>query len=650
MTPGRHQLQGPLLPSIDSPADLKRIPRERLPEVAAEVRDLIVRSVAATGGHLASSLGVVELTVALHYIFSSPDDRIVWDVGHQAYAHKILTGRRDLFHTLRTAGGISGFPRIEESPHDAFGTGHSGTSISAALGMAVARDLAGKRHRVVAVIGDGSLSSGLAFEGMNHAGHQDRDMIVVLNDNEWSISRNVGALSGHLNRIMTGRFYTGFRRKVEGFLKSMPHGDYMAKVGRRAEEMAKSLIGPGVLFEELGFTYVGPIQGHDIETLVATFENLPNLEGPILVHVVTKKGMGYAPAEENPEVFHGVGVFDPATGAIKDGGSIPSYTEVFGKALVEIADENRKVVAITAAMASGTGLDFFEKAHPDRFFDVGIAEGHAVAFAAGLARDGKIPVVAVYSTFLQRAYDQILHDVCLQNLHVILAVDRAGIVGADGATHQGVFDLSFLRHIPNLTVMAPADEAELVKMLRMAVAVSGPIAIRYPRGAGAGVPLPGPGETVPLGKGEILVDGRDVAIFAIGATVIPATMAAEELRRQGISVCLVNARFVKPLDSDLLLSVARRTGKVLTVEENMLAGGFGSAVLELFEESGEMPARVRRIGIRDRFVEHGTPGALRAELGLAAEGIASEAARLVGEGRLIPGFIAGLRARFEKIV
>src|SRR5512143_906863 len=407
-----------LLSAILTPEDLKKVPREKLPRVAAELREMIVRGVARNGGHLASSLGVVDLTLALHYVFSCPGDRIVWDVGHQAYAHKILTGRRESFDTLRTLGGISGFPRISESPYDAFGTGHSGTSISAALGLAAARDLRNEAHKVIAVIGDGSLSSGLALEGLNQAGHQKRDLVVILNDNEWSISQNVGALSGYLNRIMTGRFYTSFRKRVETFLKSMPHGDFMARLGKKAEELTKGFIVPGLLFEELGFTYIGPIAGHDLDALIRTLQNLENIEGPVLVHVVTSKGKGYAPAEANPEYFHGVGAFDPETGKGVGKGSTPSYTEVFSDAIVGLARENPKVVAITAAMCGGTGLTNFREAYPDRFFDVGIAEAHAVTFAAGLAREGKIPVVAIYSTFLQRAFDQIIHDVCLQKLPV----------------------------------------------------------------------------------------------------------------------------------------------------------------------------------------------------------------------------------------
>lgn len=641
----------PLLPGIRSPEDLKKIPRDGLPQVAAELRERIVQGVSRTGGHLASSLGVVELTIALHYVFSCPGDRIVWDVGHQAYAHKILTGRQELFPTLRTFGGISGFPRISESPYDAFGTGHSGTSISAALGMAVARDMRKESHKVIAVIGDGSLSSGIALEGLNQAGHQKRDLIVILNDNEWSISQNVGALSGYLNRIMTGKFYTSFRKRVENLLKSMPGGDIMARIGKKAEELTKGFIVPGLLFEELGFTYIGPISGHHIEDLLATFQNLENLEGPLLVHVVTAKGKGYPPAEVNPEYFHGVGAFDPTTGKGMESGSALTYTDVFADAIVEVGRENPKVVAITAAMCSGTGLAKFRDAFPDRFFDVGIAEGHAVTFAAGMAREGKIPVVTIYSTFLQRAYDQIVHDVCLQKLPVVFAVDRGGIVGADGATHQGLFDLSFLRHIPNMSVMAPADEAELPAMLRAAVAAGRPAAIRYPRGRGTGVAPLGSADPLEWGKGELLLDGKDVLILAVGAMVAPALHAAAELRKRGIHAAVVNARFVKPLDAELILPLARRTGRVLTVEENVLAGGFGSAVLELFEEHGEHPPHFRRLGVRDEFVEHGSQAELRETHGLNADAVVAETLRMLGHAKLfLPSLFNGIRSRLERIV
>ncbi|MEW6721343.1 MAG: 1-deoxy-D-xylulose-5-phosphate synthase, partial [Thermodesulfobacteriota bacterium] len=574
----------PWLSSIQRPADLKKVPRERLPEVAAELREKIVRDVARTGGHLASSLGVIELTIALHYVFDCPEDRVVWDVGHQAYAHKILTGRCDAFAGQRTFGGISGFPRISESPYDAFGTGHSGTSISAALGMAVSRDLDGKRNRVVAVIGDGSLSNGLAFEGLNQAGHRKSDLIVILNDNEFSISQNVGALSSYLNRIMTGRAYTSFRRRIEKLLKAMPHGAFLARIAKKSEELTKGFIVPGLLFEELGFTYVGPIPGHDIDALVRTFQNLSNLEGPMFVHVVTAKGKGYAPAEANPEFFHGVGTFDPETGKGTGPASGPTYTDVFSDTIVALGKENPRLVAITAAMCSGTGLTKFREVFPDRFFDVGIAESHAVTFAAGLAREGKIPVVAIYSTFLQRSLDQIIHDVCLQNLPVVFAVDRGGIVGADGATHHGIFDLSFLRQVPNMSIMAPRNEAELARMLRTAVEAGCPVAIRYPRGTGMGVAVPAEPGRAPWGKGELLEDGRDVLLVGIGPTVSICLRAAEELRKAGISAAVVDARFVKPMDAELLLPLVRRIGRVITVEENVLAGGFGSAVMEMLEE------------------------------------------------------------------
>ncbi|NNG47578.1 MAG: 1-deoxy-D-xylulose-5-phosphate synthase, partial [Deltaproteobacteria bacterium] len=586
-----------LLSTIQSPEDLKKVPKERLPEVAEEIRETVVQSVAHTGGHLASSLGVVDLTIALHYVYSSPHDRVIWDVGHQAYAHKILTGRRDVFPTMRTYGGISGFPRIAESPCDAFGTGHSGTSISAALGLAVARDLKKESHKVVAVIGDGSLTSGLSLEGLNQAGHQERDLIVILNDNEWSISQNVGALSGYLNRMMTGKFYTSFRKRVETLLKSMPHGKMLARIAKKGEELTKGFIVPGLLFEELGFTYVGPISGHNIDDLVKTFQNLENLEGPVLVHVVTSKGKGYPPAEANPERFHGVGPFNPVTGNGAETGNLPTYTDVFESAILGIGRENPDVVAITAAMCSGTGLIKFREAFPDRFFDVGIAEAHAVTFAAGLAREGKIPVVAVYSTFLQRAYDQIVHDVCLQNLPVVFAVDRSGIVGADGATHQGLFDLTYLRHIPNMSLMAPRDEAELVRMLRTAVSAGRPAAIRYPRGVVPGVGIPADPKPVPWGKGELLVVGKDILIIAVGSAVATSLYAAEELKKRGLSAAVVDARFVKPMDTSLIVPLVQRIGRVLTVEENALAGGFGSAVLEILEEHDVVPQAFRRIGV-----------------------------------------------------
>ncbi|NJD63014.1 MAG: 1-deoxy-D-xylulose-5-phosphate synthase, partial [Deltaproteobacteria bacterium] len=484
---------------------------------------------------------------------------------------------------------------------------------------------------------------------LNQAGHQKRDLIVVLNDNEWSISQNVGAISGYLNRMMTGKFYTSFRKRVETLLNSMPRGDFMARIGKKAEELTKGFVVPGLLFEELGFTYIGPIAGHNIEDLLGTFQNLANLEGPLLVHVVTSKGKGYEPAEANPEYFHGVGAFDPSTGKGKE--SAPTYTDAFADAIVEIGRENTKVVAITAAMCSGTGLAGFREAFPDRFFDVGIAEGHAVTFAAGLAREGKIPVVTIYSTFLQRAYDQILHDVCLQNLPVIFAVDRGGIVGADGATHQGLFDLSFLRHIPNMSVMAPGCRDELAAMLRAAVAAGRPAAIRYPRGSGMDSVSKENPEPLEWGRGELLLDGKDLVLLAVGAMVAPSLLAAEELRKRGVSAAVVNARFVKPLDDDLILPLAHRVGRVLTVEENVLAGGFGSAVLEMFEERGEHLHQFRRMGIRDAFVEHGSQEKLREAYGLSSDAIVAEAVRMLGPAKtFLPSLFNGIRSRLERIV
>jgi len=640
-----------LLSSIDTPDDLKKVPQEKLTELAVEIREKIVHDVSQTGGHLASSLGVVELTIALHYVFDCPRDRIVWDVGHQAYVHKILTGRREAFSGQRTLGGISGFPRISESPCDAFGTGHSSTSISAALGMAVSRDLDGEKHRVIAVIGDGSLTNGLAFEGMNQAGHQDRDLIVILNDNEFSISHNVGALSQYLNRIITGKVYTSFRKGVGKLLKAMPRGEFLARIAKRSEELTKGFIVPGLLFEELGFTYVGPIPGHSLEALIGTFRNLENLKGSLFVHVVTSKGKGYAPAEANPEFFHGVGTFDPETGKGTGPAGITTYTDVFSDVIVELGNENHNLVTITAAMCAGSGLSKFRETFPDRFFDVGIAESHAVTFAAGMAKEGKIPVVAIYSTFLQRSFDQIIHDVCLQNLPVVFAVDRGGVVGADGATHHGLFDLSFLREIPGISVMAPRDEAEMAGMLRAAVESGRPVAIRYPRCAVSGVRGLLSPAAIPWGKGELLLDGHDILLIGIGTTVSMCLLAAEELRKAGVSAAVVDAKFVKPMDTELILSLVRRIGRVITVEENILTGGFGSAVMEMLEAAEELPPQFRRIGFEDRFFEHGTIAEICAAAGVTPAHVVEEALRMCSSGRsLLPSILYGIRSRLEKIV
>ena len=616
-----------LLDTINNPQELKKLPPEFLPQLAKEIREKIISTVARTGGHLAPSLGVVELSIALHYVFDCPLDKIVWDVGHQAYAHKLLTGRQDRFHTLRQHGGLSGFPKRCESVYDAFDTGHSSTSISAALGMASARCLKRERHRVIAVIGDGSMTAGIAFEGLNNAGDLNKNLIVILNDNGMSIAPNVGALSSFFSRKLTRPTIVFLKKQVENLLRSFPAiGDDLVLWAKKSEESFKAFITPGMLFEALKFTYLGPVNGHRLDHLIETFNNVKNLDGPILIHVRTTKGKGYQPAETDPTGFHGLGRFDPETGEPKKSVSeVPSYTEVFGDTLVRLARQNPKVVAITAAMPDGTGLADFHKEFPTRFFDVGICEQHAVTFAGGLAVEGMRPVAVIYSTFLQRAYDQVLHDVCLQNLPVVFALDRAGIVGEDGETHQGLFDLAFLRHLPNLVLMAPKDENELRDMLLTAVEHPGPIALRYPRGRGAGVAFSSTLNKVPIGKAEVLQEGQDLLILALGASVYPALEAAQELAKQGFSATVVNARFVKPLDESLILSLAARHGRVLTVEENVMAGGFGSAVLELLADRGLFGVTVKRLGIPDCFVEHGTQDILRQKYGLDAAGIVKSA-------------------------
>jgi len=619
-----------LLATITSPQDLKKLTPELLPQVAQEIRQKIISTVSKTGGHLAPSLGVVELTIALHYIFDSPRDKIVWDVGHQAYTHKLLTGRQERFHTLRQYGGISGFPKRSESPYDAFDTGHSSTSVSAALGMACGRCLKRERGRVIAVIGDGALTAGLAFEGLNNAGDLHKDLVVVLNDNGMSISPNVGALSSFFSRKLTGRTMVFLKKQVEYLLKSFPGiGEELLAWAKKSEEAMKGFFTPGMLFEALKFNYVGPIKGHRLDHLIETFQNVKNLTGPVLVHVLTTKGKGYRPAETDPTGFHGLGKFDPDTGvATKSVSEIPSYTEVFGDTLVRLAQENRKIAAITAAMPDGTGLVEFRSKFPDRFFDVGICEQHAVTFAAGLAMEGMRPVAAIYSTFLQRAYDQVLHDVCLQNLPVVFALDRGGVVGEDGETHQGLFDLSYLRSLPNMVLMAPKDEDELRHMLYTALDHPGPIAMRYPRGQGQGVNFSPTLRHIPIGKAEVLREGEDLLILALGASVYPSLKAAEELAKQGYQATVVNARFVKPLDDNLILTLAARRGRVLTVEENVAQGGFGSAVIELLMDRGLM-VPVKRLGIPDVFVEHGSPSILREKYGLNAKGILKGALTLL---------------------
>jgi 1-deoxy-D-xylulose-5-phosphate synthase len=579
--------------------------------------------VASSGGHLASSLGTVELTLALHYVFNTPQDKIVWDVGHQAYAHKIITGRKDLFSTLRKKGGLSGFPKREESPYDAFNVGHSGTSISAAAGFAEANGLKGLSRKIVAVIGDGSMTTGMAFEGLNWVGDRKKDLIIVLNDNEMSISPNVGALSSYLNRVMTGHTVTKLKTDLKNFLKGIPGiGDQIVKFSQQVEESLKTFVVPGALFEELGFTYVGPLEGHTLEHLINNFKNIKDLSGPVLVHIITKKGKGYKFAEEKPLAYHGISSFNVETGKPPEASSgNPTYTEIFGKTIIRLAANDSRIVAITAAMCEGTGLDQFCRQYPRRFFDVGIAEQHAVTFAAGLAVESFIPVVAIYSTFLQRAYDQILHDVCLQNLPVVFVLDRAGIAGEDGATHQGLFDYSYLRSMPNIIVMAPKDENELQHMLTTAVACRRPVSLRYPRGRGRGVKLDYDLKTLAIGKGEILREGSDLAIFAVGVTVHPALAAACRLAAEGINIKVINARFVKPLDAELLSQTAAQIKKVITVEENVLQGGFGSAVLEMLAEKNITGVRIKRLGIPDEFVEHATQAELRRQYGLDEDGI-----------------------------
>lgn len=622
-----------LLDDIDFPADLKKLPQAMLPELAGEIREFIISVVSETGGHLASSLGAVELAVALHYVFDTPEDKIIWDVGHQAYAHKILTGRKGRFHTLRQWGGISGFPRPAESVYDAFGAGHSSTSISAALGMAAARDLAGKSYRVAAVIGDGSMTAGLAFEGLNSAGHLKKDVIVILNDNEMSISKNVGALSTFLSRKLTGRLALKLKIEAETFIKSLPVvGDRLLGIAKRAEDSLITLFTPGMLFEGLGFNYVGPIDGHDTDALIKVLGDIGEVKGPVLLHVLTKKGKGYRPAEEDPSSFHGVGPFDVRTGKAKKAPE-PSYTNVFSSALVEIAEQDSRVVAITAAMPEGTGLDYFARMFPARFFDVGIAEQHALTFAAGLAKAGFMPITAIYSTFLQRAYDQVFHDVCLQDLPMVIAMDRAGIVGQDGATHHGLFDISYLRHLPNLILAAPKDDVELRQLLYSATKYGHAVAIRYPRGACRSIDVKGRLEEIPAGTAEVLKEGTDVAIIALGTMVYPALEAAKRLEQAGIRAAVINARFVKPLDKMTIIGAASaaRFG-VVTVEENAVMGGFGSAVAELLCER-RMPCPMKMIGAPDEFIEHGGQDELRKRLGLDADGIERAVAGFVSAGR-----------------
>lgn len=628
---GPLNIETPILNGIDSPEDIWEMGTDELTALAAELRKVILEVVSRNGGHLASNLGAVELTLALHHVFRAPTDRIIWDVGHQAYTHKLLTGRRDKFHTLRQKDGISGFPKRRESRYDHFDVGHSGTSISAALGIAKAMDHMDLPGKVIPVIGDGSMTAGLALEGLNQAGEMGNRLVVVLNDNEMSISPNVGAISSYLSRTLTGQIMQKIKKESENLLKSIPGiGSSMHKVAKRVEESFKTLIYPGILFEELGYQYIGPIRGHRLDMLIEAFANARRIDGPVLVHVGTIKGHGYAPAEENPSVFHGIGPFELETGKQKVKTAPPSYTSIFADALIEEAGKNEKVIAITAAMPEGTGLHKFAEAFPDRFYDVGIAEQHAVTFAAGMASMGFRPVVAIYSTFLQRAYDQIVHDVCLQDLPVVFAMDRGGLVGEDGPTHHGAFDLSYLRHIPNMVLMAPGDEDALRKSLATSLACNGPSALRYPRGVGVGIRMSDP-DPWDVGKGELLRDGSNIAIVAIGSAVHPALEAAEILSEGGVEAAVVDARFIKPLDVDLIVEIGRACGTILTVEENSLMGGFGSAVIETISDAGEQ-IKVSRLGIPDSYVEHGSPAELRAGLGLDAEGIRRTVKEILADG------------------
>lgn len=620
-----------LLDNINSPGDIRGLNNDQLKRLAGEIRKKLIETVAKNGGHLAPNLGVVELTLALHRVFETPGDKLIWDVGHQCYVHKLLTGRREQFNTLRKFSGLSGFPRPEECPHDAFVTGHSSTSISVALGMALARDSKGEKHSVVAIIGDGAMTGGMAFEALNHAGHLKEDMIVVLNDNEMSISENVGGMARYLSRLRTDPKYSRSKEEIEQLLKKIPSiGPTVLKAVDRLKDSLKYLVVPGMFFEELGFVYLGPIDGHNIQDMVKVLQQARSIKGPVLVHVITRKGKGYPPAERNPDKFHGVGPFDISTGEVIKSGTKPTYTEILGKTAVTLAAGDPSILAITAAMPGGTGLAQFSKIYPDRFFDVGIAEQHAVTMAASLASRGMKPIVAIYSTFLQRAYDQLLHDVCLQSLPVTLAIDRGGLVGDDGPTHHGVFDLSFLRHMPNMVVMAPRDENQLQHMLKTAVEYPGPAALRYPRGTATGCPMDSRPQSIPIGKAEVLRDGKDITLLAVGSMVNLARVAAGALSDRGISASVIDARFIKPLDSECIAKYALSTGGIITIEENVLSGGFGSAVLEMLNMKDISGVKVTRLGLPDTFIEHGDKNLLLAKYGLTVDDIVNTAAAMLG--------------------
>ncbi len=623
-----------LLKNIDSPEDIKNLNFEALEKLAAEIREYMIEVISKNGGHLAPNLGVVELTLALHKVFNCPKDKIIWDVGHQSYIHKIITGRREAFKTLRQYNGLSGFPKIQESEYDAFGTGHSSTSISAALGMAIARDLKGEKNEIIAVIGDGSMTGGMAYEALNNAGDLQKKLIIILNDNEMSIAKNVGAMSDYLYQLRTAKTYTRIKKDLEGWLKHKNYGENIINIVRRVKGSVKYLLVPGSVFEHLGFKYYGPVDGHNLEHLVEVLETARQTPGPVIIHVITKKGKGYEPAEKSPNKFHGTGPFDIKTGKkITKPGAPVTYTEVFGKTLVDIARENKKIVAITAAMPDGTGLNYFADAYPDRFFDVGIAEQHAVTAAAGMAEAELRPIVAVYSTFLQRAYDSVLHDICMQNLPVVLGLDRAGLVGDDGYTHHGVFDYAYLRLIPQMTIMAPKDENELRHMLATAFNFNGPIALRYPRGSGLGVDISEPLHTLPIGKAEELKTGSDVCLWAVGSMVDEAVKAAETLAEKGISAGVVNMRFVKPLDSGMLIKTAMQCKNIVTLEEGTIEGGAGSAVLEEINDNGLLgEVKVLNLAIPDKYIPHGDKKLLMRDIGLDHDSIVKRIEEFLNNG------------------
>jgi len=626
-----------LLKKIHSPADLKRLSPDQFPALCQEIREQIIGTVSNVGGHLASNLGVVELTVALQYLLDTPTDKIVWDTSNQSYTHKLLTGRREQFHTLRQYGGLSGFCKREESEFDTFNAGHAGTGVSAAFGMVEAREQLKQKNKVVCVVGDGAMTAGMTLEGLHHAGGLGKDFLVILNDNQMSISKNVGAISAYLSRTITGEFYGKMREETGQLLRKIPHiGNDMQKLARRAEELAKGVILPGLLFEELGFQYSGPIDGHNFEHLLPTIENVLKMKGPVLLHIITKKGIGYEPAVKNPVWFHACPPFVRETGAPAKKAARPSYTAIAMDALVKLAREDKRIVAITAAMCEGTGLTAFEKEFPDRLYDVGIAEQHAVTFAAGLATQGVKPVVAMYATFLQRAYDQVVHDVATQNLPVVFCIDRGGLVAEDGTTHHGAFDYAYLRHVPNMVVMAPKDENELQHMLKTSVEFDGPISVRYPRGVSLGVKMDPTPKSLPIGKGELLKDGTDVAIIAIGVSVWQAVEAAERLEKEGISTAVVNGRFAKPLDQELIVDVAKRVRYVVTVEEGCKIGGFGSAVLETLSEAGVTNVKTKVLGLPDWYIEQGPQDLLRERYGLTAEGIYQSVKKFTGQASTTP--------------